>query len=668
MILIVESRPYEAITGVVVCFTAGIIILETDLRASDEQEPLWVAISNWFLMVFYFVDVIMRLYAFRWSFFECRWNLMDLFLIASDVIFKVVELIAGDAPSFSILRLCKIFRVMRFARVVSLFKELHMMLAGFVSAMKALMWASVMLTIMLTFWSILAVEIAHPINMRLAERDMYVGCERCPRAFSSVMHANLTFLQQIIAGDSWGQVSVPIIEEEPLIALFFFAVLLTVNFGLLNLVLTVIVDSAQAARDADEQRKLADKSHEFEQAKKKLMSVCSDLDKDGSGELTYAELMEGIEYHPEFSATMALLDVNKDDMSIVFDMLDQDNSGSVTFTEFAEQLHKMKSQDDHTMLIFIRGYLNEVRKKVAEQIRYTKDETFNSVHQTLAISKDLKSMVDAMLTGTSITTNGKVDQLPLAVSIAGAKGLYESGDMNGNGRAPPNSSIFCVCEVEGKPRARLQTPIATLDRDPQWTYDGTLNGYVLGDSLVFTVWRKSDSQNEMVGQSVISAEELRNNPSGFQGNVPLRRAGQTFASLEVKVGDLSGCLRWTPDRALVEAPPVSLQSISQDIKLLFSRMDSEFSQSPAWRPNGQATSLLPQPSATWPLKPFLKEADSRSMSANLAAHGMDAKLAARIGGPEVESPCPCCKVSQIAKEKAQIRPSPTAPRIQPRPP
>lgn len=47
-------------------------------------------------------------------------------------------------------------------------------------------------------------EVLHPVNVRVAERGDYEGCERCIRAYSSVLTSNLTFMQQILAGDSWG--------------------------------------------------------------------------------------------------------------------------------------------------------------------------------------------------------------------------------------------------------------------------------------------------------------------------------------------------------------------------------------------------------------------------------------------------------------------------------
>merc|ERR1719375_1467069 len=123
-----------------------------------------------------------------------------------------------------------------------------MMLRGFFGAVKAIAWGMILVMTILTVWSILAVKILHPINKRVTANNIYDGCERCPRAFSSVFQARLTFFQTLVAGDSWGLVACPIIEEEPIACLFFLMVLASVSLFIMNLILAVIVESATEAK------------------------------------------------------------------------------------------------------------------------------------------------------------------------------------------------------------------------------------------------------------------------------------------------------------------------------------------------------------------------------------------------------------------------------------
>ena len=54
----------------------------------------------------------------------------------------------------------------------------------------------------------------------------------------------------------------------------------------------------------------------------------------------------------------------QEDVDMIYDMLDEDRSGAVSYKEFIEQIHKIKyailSRDDHTLLVFIKGFLRKM--------------------------------------------------------------------------------------------------------------------------------------------------------------------------------------------------------------------------------------------------------------------------------------------------------------------
>ena len=110
---------------------------------------------------------------------------------------------------------------------------------------RAIMWGTVLLAFVLLVWAIIAVQFIHPLNKKLAHLD----CERCPRAYESVLQSTLTFSQQIVAGDSWGQATVPVIEAYPFSALYFMGVFLTVAVAVMNLILGVVVNVASSEHD-----------------------------------------------------------------------------------------------------------------------------------------------------------------------------------------------------------------------------------------------------------------------------------------------------------------------------------------------------------------------------------------------------------------------------------
>ena len=54
------------------------------------------------------------------------------------------------------------------------------------------------------------------------------------------MDANLLLFKTVIAGDSWGQLAVPVIRAYPYTALLFVGAYLTIVFGVLNLIVAVV--------------------------------------------------------------------------------------------------------------------------------------------------------------------------------------------------------------------------------------------------------------------------------------------------------------------------------------------------------------------------------------------------------------------------------------------
>lgn len=97
------------------------------------------------------------------------------------------------------------------------------------------------------------------------------------------------------------------------------------------------------------------------------MAICQSLDNDGSGELTYAEILNGYANNLEFKAQLDLLEIESEDIRQVFKLMDVDKDGTVSYREFVLQLYRMKTESNHMMLMFIKMYLLEVQAKLREE-------------------------------------------------------------------------------------------------------------------------------------------------------------------------------------------------------------------------------------------------------------------------------------------------------------
>merc|ERR1711862_547544 len=99
--------------------------------------------------------------------------------------------------------------------------------------------------------------------------------------------------QTLIAGDSWGTCAVPVIHRNHYTFVIFAAVVMSVQVGFMNLILTVIVDCANEAkekRDAEKQKEMAAENCA---TMDNLLETIRRIDADGMGTISREELLDG---------------------------------------------------------------------------------------------------------------------------------------------------------------------------------------------------------------------------------------------------------------------------------------------------------------------------------------------------------------------------------------
>jgi hypothetical protein len=274
-----------------------------------------------------------------------------------------------------------------------LFPSLQIMISGLLSAFRAMWYGLLLIMACLTIWSILAVQIIHPLNKQLAEIGIHADCERCPRAFESVWQSCLTLTQTLIAVDSWGPIAIPIIEHYPLTYVFFIFALMTISVSVMNLILAVILDAAAQARVQCDHDIALVKEEEKEKARSTLLQLCEILDDDDSGFLTLPELLKGYKENADFRDSLNAMDIQEGDIETVFHILDEDRSGEVSFEEFAGQMQQIRSNDSHTMLVFIRHHTKCIYEQLVDKMDDWVDKV--SAKTTMSVEHELQHHQEA---------------------------------------------------------------------------------------------------------------------------------------------------------------------------------------------------------------------------------------------------------------------------------
>jgi len=355
---LVHNNFFEYLMGLIIVANMVIIIIETD----DASDPDVKAVHGWtdpagtVVLCIFGIELGLRLFAVRMHFWEDRWNRFDFAVVVSDVACSIAGLLFGNVFPMSTLRVFRLAKLARISKVLRVFPELRQMMAGLVGSFVSIIWGVVLLCFVLTVWSIMAVQFIHPVNREAEDKGYYDDCERCGRAYSSVMSSMLTLSQTVVAGDSWGQV-IPLIEYAPATALFFLAVYLSVGMAVMNLILGIVVTKAQEAHEAMRLENEKESKMKKLDVKTTLLSMCSEMDEDHNGELTKEEIEHGFENLPHFRQTLSEMDIGADGLGVVWTILDYNKTGTVKYPDFVGQIYKMQESDSQFMLAYIRYYI-----------------------------------------------------------------------------------------------------------------------------------------------------------------------------------------------------------------------------------------------------------------------------------------------------------------------
>ncbi|MFO7805597.1 MAG: ion transporter [Paracoccaceae bacterium] len=209
----------------VILFNAVLLGLETSPQIMAVAGPLIIALDLACLTVFV-IEIGLKLFAQRLSFFRSGWNLFDFVIVG-------IALIPGG-NGMSVLRALRILRVLR---VISVAPSLRRVVEGFITALPGMGSVFLLMGIMFYIGSVMATQL---FGATFPEWFGDLGSS----AYS---------LFQIMTLESWSMGIVrPVMEVYPYAWAFFIPFILVTTFAVVNLLVGLIVNSMQEAHSAEE--------------------------------------------------------------------------------------------------------------------------------------------------------------------------------------------------------------------------------------------------------------------------------------------------------------------------------------------------------------------------------------------------------------------------------
>jgi len=356
--LMARVGKYETLMGIACLCSTALLIRETDLRTSGATTPYWMDVCTVFLLLLFFLDIFARI-AVEWlDFFRSATNLSDLIIVLVDCALLPITTAAGDLPAVAILRSLRSMRIVRFLRLFMIFGDYHRMITGLLTATKVVVIGFSLIVACLTVFSIFATGAIHRINVTLADSGAYGECDGCVQAFSTVMHSILTLVEHATSGVSWNEFFLPLMEDSPWTAPLIIGSFVAVEVGMVNIIVVMVVDALGRARDEQEKILLKARSDKFDAALARLKNSFAGMRKDSFDLVTLPELLNLYDTNPALKEAFDAMDVQRDDLQVVFDLAD----GDVTYSQLMEQLQRIRVLNDDAILTWVKQHTMRTHK------------------------------------------------------------------------------------------------------------------------------------------------------------------------------------------------------------------------------------------------------------------------------------------------------------------
>jgi len=381
------SRAVANLMAAIVITDAVCTCIDVDARAAAEAPPSATQLIADLCLLMYSLETVCLLTAKGLEVLRDWMVITDLVVIGCGYPETILHH-AGYGQflqQFGLFRMLRLVRILRLTRLLQRtrgFRELQKLVRMMATCIKTLGWSLVFLFIIMTIWALLIVEVVHPLMKtdELASALETEGCgDRCFRATSTVLHANLLLFKTVIAGDSWGEIAVPTIEAFPLTAIIFAGSLLTLVFGVLNLIVAVVVDTFAEARQRDVLNLAEEMEYNHVADQKFLENIFQRIDADGSGQVTFDELLEGARKDPEFQSRLRVMDIDESDLLQLFEMIDVNGEGEIAAAEFIAPLTRWV-HDSKTAPRFIK--YNVLRSLTQQEELYELTKSYFDILDT----------------------------------------------------------------------------------------------------------------------------------------------------------------------------------------------------------------------------------------------------------------------------------------------
>jgi len=253
---IVESSIFNNFILFVIILNSILLGLLTYPDIADKYESV-LHITCEICVIIFTIEIFLKLYVYKTSFFKDGWNNFDFFLVAISWI--------PTQGAFSSFRAFRVLRTLRTLRLVTRLERLRLIVQAIIESIPNVAWASVLLLLVFYVFAIMGT------TMFQNDFDEFFG----------TIGKSMFSLFQIMTLESWSMgVARPVIAKFPFAWIYFISFILVSSFIVMNVIIGIVVNAISELSEKEklkkEQNKIQTSSEiklELEKLKEQIRTV-----------------------------------------------------------------------------------------------------------------------------------------------------------------------------------------------------------------------------------------------------------------------------------------------------------------------------------------------------------------------------------------------------------
>jgi len=344
-IRIVSSASFDFVICCAVLLNAVVIGIEVDVngRSNGRHSPkVFAVLSSLFLFVFT-AELAARIYIYGVRLFfvgaDTAWNLFDTAVVVVQALEEIVNATTSDdlemgqnLKIIKMVRILKLLRVIRVLRIVRFVPELNQVVYLIFGSLTSFVWTFSLMMLLLYVMGIFCTQLVADY----APEQSADTAVTLRMYFGSLGDSMLSTFQAVSGGIDWRDLTNPLMQITPLLAVLIFGFVAFTVLVMLNLVTGMFVDSAQKLRARDIERSLVKQLHRvFDEVSRNDRPSGSFFDEEPASDIVmtreaFVRRLQG----PEMEPLLENLGLEAHEGEMVFRLLDTFGDGALTCEQF----------------------------------------------------------------------------------------------------------------------------------------------------------------------------------------------------------------------------------------------------------------------------------------------------------------------------------------------